>query len=376
MGKLRKWLNLKDPIVRIKVLLVLGAALIVTLFMTVGAITLTSTPTFCSACHEMDADIEAWRKSSHSEVTCYGCHSEGNLAVFLIHKVESLKEVYFHLADNYEKPINAHSHYAEKMSNEPCERCHSFNRKVTSSPGVIIDHKKHEEKGITCVTCHNRVGHPNIKDYVVEKGAAEEDKVHQASLKPGVEQKISAWSKPYEDHMEMRFCMVCHTGEKEKGSRECETCHPPEFELKPEDHGDANWFPPQEQLLSVKAIHGEQAKEDMANCVSCHEQKFCNDCHKAEIPHPETWKEEHREILGKEIDIVKAAPEQCAMCHPQPNFCDACHHQYDPAKGPWYSTQPGLSLHVPAVREKGATECFKCHKPTYCAHCHVRGTKE
>jgi nitrate/TMAO reductase-like tetraheme cytochrome c subunit len=360
MVKLIGRLNLKDPIVRIKALLVLGAALIILLFMTVGAITLTSTPTFCSLCHEMGPDVRAWKASSHAEVTCYGCHSEGNIAVFVLHKVESLKEIYLHLSDSFEKPINGESHYAKKMSNEACERCHSLNRKVTSSPGVIINHKKHEEEGVTCVTCHNRVGHPDMKGYREEKKPAADAKVEPVSLKPGVESPILVEGKPYENYMEMRACMSCHTGAKGKGPSKCETCHPANFELKPADHSDPNWRPP---------VHAEKAKADMGNCLSCHKQEFCTDCHGVEMPHPEiTWKNEHSK-LGQ------SSPQSCTLCHPQAKFCDACHHDYDPAKAAWLSTQPGASLHMPVVREKGAEGCFKCHKPTYCARCHVRGEK-
>jgi cytochrome c-type protein NapC len=383
MGKISNWLGkLKDPIVRIKALLVLGAALIVVLFFTVGAITLTSTPTFCSMCHEMSADITAWKASSHAEVTCYGCHSEGNIAVFVLHKVESLKEIYLHLSDSFEKPINGESHYAKKMSNEACERCHSLNRKVTSSPGVIINHKKHEEEGVTCVTCHNRVGHPDMKGFVTEKGNEEEPKEGEpradlVSLKPGMEQEVLLEGEVYANHLEMRYCMSCHTGKEEegKGPKECSACHPEGFELKPADHENADWLPPREKVLSVKAVHAEEGKERMSDCISCHEQAFCNDCHKVEIPHPGTWKAEHKETVGKAVKVSKVAPQECTTCHPQPNFCDACHHEYDPAKGTWYSPQIGRNQHMTAVKQKGAEGCFKCHEPTYCSACHVRGQK-
>ncbi len=364
---------------RIKLFLTLLVLEFLLVFTILGTITITSQPSFCNICHEMRADVQAWKSSSHAEITCYGCHSEGNIAAFLLHKVESLKEVYFHLTGSFEKPINGDGEYAKHMSNEPCKRCHSLNRKVTPSKGMIIDHPKHEEKDITCVTCHNRVGHPEIKGYLVdEKEGDEKDHVQQVSLKPGSVVKVPVDTKPYEDHMEMRFCMVCHTGEKDKGPRECKTCHPSGFELKPEDHNDPNWLPAKEELQSVEAVHGIEAKEDMAGCLSCHKQEFCNKCHKVEIPHAKTWKEEHSKLFGEQgkIALVGVAPQECVMCHPQANFCDACHHDYDPAKGIWYSPQPGQNLHMIAVRDRGATDCFKCHLPTYCSHCHVRGTKE
>lgn len=367
--KLIEWLKEMDNAARMRLMLTLVVVEFVLIFATLSAITITSQPSFCNICHEMRADVRAWKSSSHAEVTCYSCHSEGNLTAFLVHKVESLKEVYFHLTNEFEKPINGDGEYGWKMSNEPCKRCHSLNRRVTPHKGIIIDHLKHEQKSITCVTCHNRAGHPteHMKGYVGEK-KAEEAKV-KIAFKVGKEETASIESKPYEDRIKMRFCMVCHTGEKGKGPRECETCHPPGFELKPEDHNNPDWLPPQDRLQSVHAFHAKEAKARMADCLSCHQQKFCVDCHGVEIPHPEKWKNEHK-------NLVRTAVEKCIRCHPQTNFCEACHHQYNPAEGPWVSRLPGASLHPNAVRVRGAADCFNCHNPVFCAHCHVRGSPD
>lgn len=337
---------------KVRLFLILLVAQLVLIFVILGAVTITSQPSFCNICHEMRADVRSWEASSHAEVTCYGCHSEGGTLAFLAHKVSNLKEPYYHLTNSFKKPINGDGEYGRKISNEPCKRCHSQNRKVTPSKGVIIDHLKHEEKNITCVTCHNRVAHPDMKGY---PGEREKTEVRQITLKPGVEQPIPPATKPYQDRLKMRSCMTCHTGEKEKAPRDCKTCHPPGFKLNP--HPDATiWF----------SVHGREAKPDIGNCVSCHQQKDCNSCHRTEMPHPPQWKEGH----GGQ---GKVASEECKRCHVQANYCEACHHRYDPARGPWYSLQPGLSVHPAFVRERGAGGCFDCHNPVYCARCHVRG---
>lgn len=353
---------------RVRFILILLVVQLLVVFLSLGTITITSQPNFCNICHEMRADVQAWKSSAHAEVTCYSCHSEGGILAFLGHKVSNLKEPYYHLTNKFEKPINADGKYAREMSNEPCKRCHTLNRKVTPSKILIIDHQKHEEKKITCVTCHNRVGHPNMRGYLGEK-APEEAKAIQVSLDLGEEQSVAIESIPYEDHMKMRFCMACHTGEKGKGPRECRTCHPSNLELKPTDHRDPAWLLPQERLQQVRALHGREARVHMRNCLSCHQQKECRDCHKTEIPHPAKWKKEHSKV-------GTTTPEDCVRCHRQPNFCAECHHRkYDLAQGPWYSSEPGLSVHPLAVRREGASNCFNCHSPVYCAHCHVRGTK-
>jgi cytochrome c nitrite reductase small subunit len=357
-----------DNRTRVRIILGLLVAQLIIIFLFLGAITVTSQPSFCNVCHEMRADVQAWKKSSHAEVTCIACHSEGGTVKFLLHKAASLKEPYLHFTGNFEKPINAQGKYGREMSNEPCRRCHSLNRKITPSEGVIIDHLKHEQEGITCVTCHNRVGHPEMRGYLGEK-LNKSDGGNQVSLRPGKEIEIPPETRPYQDRTRMRFCMQCHTGRKNEAPKECKTCHPPGFELKPADHSDPAWLPSGEQLRTIRAAHGREAKTDIGNCVSCHQQKSCNDCHQSPMPHPATWKKVH----GKE---GKAGVEKCIACHTQPNFCQACHHRYDPAKGPWYSPVPGTSIHPFAVREKGTSECFDCHNPVYCARCHVRGSVE
>lgn len=350
---------------KIRIILILLVAEFVLVFLSLGAITITTQPSVCNVCHEMRADIRAWKSSSHAEVTCYSCHSEGGVLAFVVGHLKESKEAYYHLTNSFEKPINGNGEYARKMSNEPCKRCHSLNRKVTPRKGIIIDHLKHQEKGITCVTCHNRTAHPNMKGYLGEK-QPKETQVYQISFKIGKRQTAPIESRPYEDHIKMRFCMACHTGEKDKGPKECDTCHSPDFELKPEDHLFPEWLPSEEALQQAKALHGQKAKPTTRDCLSCHEQRFCTDCHRIEMPHPATWKKEHSET-------GKTSPQQCTSCHAQQNFCDACHHQYNPALGPWYDPRPGLSLHPDAVRKEGTADCFDCHNPVYCARCHVRG---
>ena len=45
------------------------------------------------------------------------------------------------------------------MATKQCTQCHSDNRVVTPSPGIIIDHEVHAEKNVNCTICHNRIAH-------------------------------------------------------------------------------------------------------------------------------------------------------------------------------------------------------------------------
>mgnify|MGYP005845210879 CR=1 FL=1 len=326
----------KDSVFRKNIASLLIALVAVLAVMTASALTVTSTPIFCGLCHEMTNDHSAWAKSSHKNVTCIACHIPPNIVGFAEHKLAALtKELPSHIDGSYEKPVNKESEVAKELPSENCDLCHKMeNRAVNPSPGVMISHKAHIAKGINCTTCHNRVAHPNMEGY--------------------------------ENFMEMRGCFRCHgLAADSKAPGKCSTCHPPNFELKPDNHKAASWLG---FTQTARAEHGQLAKQDRKYCRMCHLESFCTSCHGLKMPHPaDNWvkgKKEHT-ILGK------SNPAICMKCHlGGENFCAACHHKgYDPSKGSW------IKLHRYQVDAKGAASCFECHGPTYCAYCHVRGQK-
>ena len=290
----------------------------------------------------MGPAYKSWQESGHSNVTCYGCHGALSIPSLLVHKVKALNELRLHVTDDYKKPINVESHLADdehEMSSDMCNRCHSVTkREVTATEGIIINHEVHEKKDVHCTKCHNRVGHKTANKHLDKEEKEKEEH--------------------YEDHMEMKACMKCHTGEKEKGPKECITCHPKDFELKPKNHKQKKFFPDK---------HVKMASKDTEYCESCHfKNKKCIDCHKVEMPHPsEGWtkivkEKEHHSKKGKS-DL-----EGCQQCHKEGvDFCDSCHHANNTGKK-W------IDVHYERVKKQGAAQpCFKCHEALYCAKCHV-----
>ncbi len=181
--------------------------------------------------------------------------------------------------------------------------------------------------------CHNRVGHPGLAGY--------------------------------ENFMAMEGCYreECHSlsaGAKAPGK--CEACHTKQFDLKPKNHKEADFLPPK---------HAKMAKEDKKYCNMCHLGKFCQDCHGPgmEMPHPAKFVKKEHGQAGKQ------SPALCQNCHPQVQFCTSCHHKgYDETQGSFARPEGEKPAQHPIlVRAKGAESCFKCHGPTYCAHCHVTG---
>jgi hypothetical protein len=124
---------------------------------------------------------------------------------------------------------------------------------------------------------------------------------------------------------------------------------------------------------SKPARHVELYSKDSSLCTFCHagdaatlpSSKFCNNCHKLPMPHPEGFGAkgdggEHQRLF-QEKETTKAV---CENCHTA-RMCDNCHHEGASPDEPW------IRYHDAVVKEKGATPCFECHEETYCSACHV-----
>jgi hypothetical protein len=353
----------------------------------ITALGITSTRWFCSeGCHKVQDDtIIAYQHSAHAEISCMACHMPvgAGPVTFILHKAEALGELYLTVTDNFELPLNAESELALTMPSEQCTQCHNLEKRtVTTSPGLLIDHEKHSTEGVTCGICHNRTAH--VEDFQLTLTDPETGKPN----------------RPHEDFMEMTACFRCHSqGETPEGGLEapgaCSACHPPNFELKPESHLAPGFYPEghaelasvetsrvrafeasqvaSEQVDAAERSHGEgegvgeelPKVESINECNTCHSEQFCSDCHGLPMPHPADFMETHGE--SGESD-----PKVCATCHGDVDkFCDECHH--GSSMNVEYTATDWRMQHPATVSKTGASACFECHNPTYCAACHVSG---
>jgi nitrate/TMAO reductase-like tetraheme cytochrome c subunit len=259
--------DLKEPKKRFVFSMYGGAALIAVLFLTAVAVPVFSHPAFCGyACHENTPDYQAWQKSSHSQVPCYGCHSETGLVNLLKDKLfvgipSALQKITGH-----EDPVNAKSELSLEMPSEVCERCHDMDHlKLTPSRGIVMNHKAHKAKGIGCPICHNRVAHRLVNNQSPD-GVRYEDGGRSGHR--------------YLEGLNMREgCFRCHT-RKETALREempevreaptkCTTCHNSDFPLPP-GHG-AGWRTNHRLVVQEKGV---------PFCLKCHNKEdFCGQCH-------------------------------------------------------------------------------------------------
>jgi len=287
----------------------------------------TASPKVCSSCHEMKPRAESWSQSAHSAVDCVECHQEPTAWYALPKRVADrarlfARDVTAHLSGDFEDPVDASVSGTEPVSDDVCLQCHDPNRKATSGFRILIDHPEHAKRNGSCVSCHVRTAHP-------------------------LETRGRAMSL-------MTQCYTCHgTPEYPEAAAECGTCHPEGYDLFPSSHEEPTWA----------NGHGDVYESDPKQCVMCHEQTFCDDCHGLPMPHPDDW------VRGPNGHgtLAESEREVCEPCHDTgPDLCTMCHHtSYDPTQGTW------IDQHPIEVREDGAAYCMECHSGPYCSYCHT-----
>lgn len=215
-----------------------------------------------------------------------------------------------------------------------CTNCHDrLDRELDwrRDRKLIFNHPAHFANGIRCSACHQEFPH-----------------------KPG---RIV--------HVSVETCFTCHGtvhgAQGDIAPASCDTCHTAGIAPVTVDHKQEAWVLMQG---GAPALHGRAATERRLYCKMCHEQTFCDSCHKMEIPHPVDWVQAgHKAEAPKE----RAA---CEMCHSNAQFCNSCHHVSYAGVADW------ASQHKQAPLKTGAESCFECHEPLSCAKCHVATSRE
>lgn len=202
-----------------------------------------------------------------------------------------------------------------------CLQCHDPARRLTTRNRIVIDHEDHARRNRSCISCHINTSHPD----------------------PRKERSL----------VMMGQCFECHgAASTPTAPRECESCHPRDFDLVPQSHKPKVW----------QTSHGKVARDDLPQCQMCHTGELCSDCHGLVMPHPEMWKAGD---LGHAA-LKKSDGAVCVKCHDaRPEPCSTCHHSaHNPRRGPWALT------HLFVVRAGGAAQCMDCHATDFCKECH------
>jgi len=114
----------------------------------------------CNKCHEMQAYFESWKKSTHSavKISCQSCHVKPGLFSEYVYRLNFYLWVYGRATNRGVMPAGVVA-----ASTEACRRCHSLNRKVSTSGDLKINHEEHIIKArLGCPKCHGGVIHPGV----------------------------------------------------------------------------------------------------------------------------------------------------------------------------------------------------------------------
>lgn len=245
-----------------------------------------------------NAEIIKFSHKTHGEIDCEACHSSVLLSI-------NLKSITF---PNHENCSSCH----ETADDKNCKLCHyenKFENLIKSKTDLIFNHKFHNENAKQkCIDCHSGL---NNADYSF--------------------QSINAKPK-------METCYSCHN-QNGTATNTCEACHTSTINLKPQDHKYENF----------SRLHKFSAKKVSANCIMCHSNQSCDDCHTANRIITETnlqndfyrsmspanfvdGLKQQKLTRAHDIDFIfthginsKGKESECISCHNTETFCVQCH---------------------------------------------------
>ncbi len=114
----------------------------------------------CKSCHQMRPYFNSWKRSTHRKVKigCQSCHTKPQFVSGWTSRLNVYTWIFSGATGIAIKPVGFVS-----ASTEACRRCHSLNRKVSTSGDLKINHREHvDEAKVGCPKCHSGVIHPGV----------------------------------------------------------------------------------------------------------------------------------------------------------------------------------------------------------------------
>lgn len=301
----------------------------------------------CETCHTAEhtfrpgSHVANWEEEPHAkaaEVTgvneCMMCH-EALADCDTCHATQApdvgpMPRIYLRYVPIEPERPPVHVDTAQPVSIGQCAYCHTTIAE-TRDERLIFPHDPHLERDFDCAACHEVFPHQA-----------------DATVVP-----------------DMLSCYRCHSlvhsTQGEVATEQCSACHPPAFDLVPEDH----------TLEFVTGEHTQQAEENMKSCTMCHASAFCTECHiggfemaDGTLSEP-VVPEGHRlrEWIPEHGDEFLGQRGACSICHTRVS-CTECHLTAMPHPQGW------LSLHA-ADDVRLVDDCNVCHTDrSSCQECH------
>lgn len=119
-----------------------------------GASYLTNNPGACANCHIMQDHFDAWLKSSHRAVAvCNDCHTPpGLVGKYMTKASNGFWHSFAFTTGRFPEPLRIKPHNRE-IAEQACRKCHQ------EIVGAIEGPHRDDEGQLSCIRCHNSVGH-------------------------------------------------------------------------------------------------------------------------------------------------------------------------------------------------------------------------
>ncbi len=303
------------------------------LLLFIGAVEITSRPSFCGSCHIMVPYVQSWKTSNHNKVSCTKCHYTPGVKNVISAKMQGLS-----MTVQYFTGTAGPLPWAN-VEDASCLRagCHSERLLAgkVSFQGVIFDHFPHltrmkRAKILRCASCHSQIvqgTHVTVTEST---------------------------------------CFLCHFKEVELGTSTagCLLCHTP----------DTRGMTVQTALFN----HAEVLTKNM-DCQQCHAQVVtgtgwvpkdrCLSCHNE--PQRLAQIDDHFMLHRKHVTETKI---ECMSCHQEiqhssiaaiaslPGDCSACHSDLHNAVKAFYMGKGAEGVpESPAPMFLSRVDCKGCH---------------
>ncbi|KAB1443013.1 NapC/NirT family cytochrome c [Pseudodesulfovibrio senegalensis] len=173
-----------------KTILLVGLGILIAfpLFsMTYYTMVRTSTPGFCSSCHEIRPAFLAWQASTHANnaqgvvADCMDCHlpaPHDTVDFFFSKTFHGIKDVVSHFtggAENYDRAVMRQRVY-DTLDNDQCMKCHRNILHLPGSRGAMLAHRQvlYPRPGYEyrCTDCHSNLVHVDRTYYKYKQFSA------------------------------------------------------------------------------------------------------------------------------------------------------------------------------------------------------------
>ncbi len=268
-----------------------------------------------------------------------------------------------------------------------CRACHPIDRAVFAK--VVAG-----APAASCLACHpgfdptspTRVARvsipaPNLKFSHAAHASTACQTCHGDLAKDGV-------GLATRDHLpSMAQCLGCHDGVRAADA--CTTCHlaTPGGRVRT-DLPDGHLTPTggvtgAAHDANFRFDHDQIARSEPRACASCHEERFCADCHLGVIKPMDFHAGDY--VTWHAVEARRGVPE-CSTCHRPQTFCVGCHERSGigvRAESGFFRAGNSGRFHPPGWADAGGPDshareaqknlpqCASCHREDFCRECHT-----